>query len=480
MGTRAFVVVLAALLASAGAAAQTAILGGGKERQPGYGEIENFTVVGYSDLDGWDKPTEIRVSADGKLAFTAHNPPPTATQKMGGSIIDVSDPARPRVLARVSGPPTVHSQYLDVLGNLLALNQERLRGVEPPPQSWEPGLRLFDISDPARPREVGFFRSDDPPGVGVHGFWLHEDPKLGKLAYLATSKQGYLGNILLIVDINDPSNPREIARWWYPGQWTAGGEKPGPNWIGEGGLTRGLPNIWVYLHDMTVYKDRAYLAYRDQGLVILDVSDPRKPTMIGQIKWTPPDEGNAHSVGIVVPPHGGRPDVVVVTDEINRRCPWGYLRIIDVRYEPNPIQIATFRLPLNRFCPPDRPGEAFGIHDVDRLIRGPIVFSAWEYSGFWAIDIADPYRPRAVGHFVPPPFVRAGLNASQADDVFVHDNGLVYGTSSEPGGGLWVLRYTPGVKGIVAWNPDGRSVTFRPAPVAEGPGALPPAVSGGR
>lgn len=193
--------VLIGSLLAINASAQTPILGAAREWQPSPGEIENFTIVSYSDLDGWDKPTEIRVSADGRFAFTAHNPPPTETQKMGGSITDVSDPARPRVVARVSGPPTVHSQYIDVLGNILVLNQERLR-AEPPPRSWEPGIRLFDISNPTKPREVGFFRTDDPPGPGVHGFWLHEDPKLGKLAFLAASKRGYCGNILVIVDIN--------------------------------------------------------------------------------------------------------------------------------------------------------------------------------------------------------------------------------------------------------------------------------------
>jgi len=440
---------------------QTAILGPAKERQPYYGEIENFTLVSYTDLDGWDRPTEIRVSPDGRFAYTAHNPPPTEGRNNGGSIIDVSNPAKPRVVARVPNPPNVHSQYTDVLGNILVLNQERVRGVEPAPKTWDPGIRLFDVSDPSKPREVGFFKSDEPPGLGVHGFWLHQDPKWGKLAFLATSKQGYFGNILLIVDINDPSKPRELSRWWYPGTWTAGGEKPEANWIAEGGLNRGLPNIWVYAHDVTVYKDRAYVAYRDQGVVILDISDPRKPTMIGQIKWSPPEEGNTHSVGVVIPPHGGRPDILVVTDEVTRQCPWGYMHIIDVRHEKNPVQISTFRLPLNRFCPPDRPGRPFGIHDVDRMIRGSLVFGAWENSGFWAVDISDPYRPKSAGYFVPPPFQRAGLNYSTADDVFVHDNGLIFATSNEPGGGLWILRYTPGVKGTASWTPDQRNVTVK-------------------
>jgi hypothetical protein len=433
---------------------QTQILGGAKEQQPGYGELENFTILSYSDLDGWDQVAEFRISRDGKYAYTSNY--------QGFSIVDVSTPERPRVVSRVKNHPSVQSQYIDILGNILVVNQEAVR--EPAPKTWEPGIRLYDISDPAKPREVGFFKTDDPPGRGVHGFWLHEDPKQGKFAFISTTKQGYYGNILIVVDITDPAKPKEAARWWFPGQWTAGGEKPGENWVDpDRGLREGLPKIWVYLHDITTYKDRAYLAYRDEGVIILDISDIRKPTRVGQIKWSPPEEGNTHSVGIVVPAHGGRPDIIIATDEILRpeQCPFGYMHIIDVRHEKNPVRIAGFRLPLNKFCPPDRPGRRFGIHDVERMIKGNIVFSAWENSGFWAVDISDPYQPKSVGHFVPPVFRRANSDAGHADDVFVHDNGLVFASSSDPGGGFWILRYTPGVKGIVSWTEDNKNVTVR-------------------
>jgi hypothetical protein len=222
----------------------------------------------------------------------------------------------------------------------------------------------------------------------------------------------------------------------------------------------GLPNILVSLHDITSYKNRAYLSYRDQGVIILDITDIKNPKFISQIKWTPPVEANTHSVGMVMPKDGEEyPPLLVVEDEINRICPWGYLHIIDVRDEKHPNKISTFRLPMNKYCPPDRPGRDFGVHDVDRFIRGNIVFSAWQQSGFWAIDISDPYAPKAAGHFVPPPFTRGGLDWSTADDVYVHDNGLIYFTSNEPGGGLWIAKYTPGVKGKVKWNEDQKSVT---------------------
>jgi len=53
---------------------QTPILGGAKERQPSYGEMENFTILSYSDLNGWDQAAEFRVSKDGKHAYISNDP----------------------------------------------------------------------------------------------------------------------------------------------------------------------------------------------------------------------------------------------------------------------------------------------------------------------------------------------------------------------------------------------------------------------
>ena len=95
------------------------------------------------------------------------------------------------------------------------------------------------------------------------------------------------------------------------------------------------------------------------------------------------------------------------------------------------------------------------------MIKGYIVFSAWENSGFWAVDISDPHSPKAVGHFVPPVFRRVNSDAGHADDVFGHDNGLVFASSSDPGGGFWIMRHTPGVKGTVSWTADNKNVTVK-------------------
>jgi len=93
---------------------QKTILGERKERQPSYGELENFTILSYTDLNGWDQAAEFRISKDGKHAYISNY--------QGFSIVDVSDPAKPKVISQVKNDPSVQSQYIDVLGNILVIN----------------------------------------------------------------------------------------------------------------------------------------------------------------------------------------------------------------------------------------------------------------------------------------------------------------------------------------------------------------------
>lgn len=86
----------------------------------------------------------------------------------------------------------------------------------------EGGFRLFDISDRANPRLVHYQKT---AGVGVHRFDMD-----ARYAYISTAMEGYRGNILVIYDIADPAAPREVGRWHMPGQHVAGGETP--HWKG--------------------------------------------------------------------------------------------------------------------------------------------------------------------------------------------------------------------------------------------------------
>jgi hypothetical protein len=57
--------------------------------------------------------------------------------------------------------------------------------------------------------------------MGVHRFTFD-----GRYAYISPEIEGYVGNIVMILDLVDPARPAEVGRWWMPGQRTAGGETP--------------------------------------------------------------------------------------------------------------------------------------------------------------------------------------------------------------------------------------------------------------
>ena len=70
--------------------------------------------------------------------------------------------------------------------------------------------------------------------------------------------------------------PTEVSRWWMPGQWIGGGEKP--NW--EKTAHR--------CHHPIRHGDRLYVSYWHGGFVILDIADLSRPKFVSGLDWSPP------------------------------------------------------------------------------------------------------------------------------------------------------------------------------------------------
>ena len=71
--------------------------------------------VGYFDCAGGGQ-----VVVDGTTAYVAHMKPPHGT-----TIVDVSDPAKPRTLAEITLPDGIHSHKVRVAGDVMVVNHER-------------------------------------------------------------------------------------------------------------------------------------------------------------------------------------------------------------------------------------------------------------------------------------------------------------------------------------------------------------------
>ena len=123
-----------------------------------------------------------------------------------------------------SGTHSTRSRREGVMLTTARCSPARARGESC--RMFQGGLGIYDVSNPEKPRHITNWRTTDKPGPnyarGVHRFDFD-----GRYAYISPTCDGYLGNIVMILDLKDPARPEEVGRWWMPGQWTAGGERPG-------------------------------------------------------------------------------------------------------------------------------------------------------------------------------------------------------------------------------------------------------------
>jgi hypothetical protein len=372
--------------------------------------------VKFRHLARLDIPGGGQVFAQGDFAYVGHLRPPHGT-----TLIDCADPRNPRVTATVEVPSNVHSHKVRVHGDVMIVNRELNRPEPTGPQDKVPvevilnqtldaekagfsgGIRLYDIADKARPREIGAYRS-----LGTHRF--DSDPRY---AYISSEEHGFLGDIVVIVDIADPEHPVEAGRWWMPGQWLAGGEVP--SWGGRRSRC----------HHPLRRGDRLYTSYWHGGFVILGIEDIAKPRFISGLDWSPPYPCPTHTAAPVPFEIMGRKVLVCTDEEVADRLapsPNAFMWIVDVTDEAHPVPVSAFRVENDK---PFDPKCWFGAHQPQEVIDSTTVLSVWFAGGLRAVDISDIYRPTEVGRFIPEP--GAGEAHVQTNDLFVdRARGLVY------------------------------------------------------
>jgi hypothetical protein len=234
--------------------------------------------------------------------------------------------------------------------------------------------------------------------------------------------------------MRDPASPREAGRWWIPGMNQAAGEAP--SW----------PATSRYgLHHAIVHGDTAYAAWRDAGMVVLDVADRTGPKLVTHRNWSPPFGGGTHNC-LPLPDR----DLLIVLDEAVLDRQEDGLKLIwvfDNRVRENPVSIATFPTPAEAGYA--RKGGHFGPHNIHEnrpgtLVSSELIFATYQNAGVRAFDIRDPYRPRQIGALVPPKPARMvdhrpnRAQVIQSADVCVDAAGLIY--STDYNGGLYILE----------------------------------------
>ena len=397
----------------------------------------NARQVGYSDMDGRGDALQLcGQKRDGRYyLYVGH------FWSGGLSVLDVTNPAAPEVIHHLPGP-TLNTWHinLQVAGDLLMVANERFIpgwGTVPPESPFEAGVRFFDVSDPSAPRRLGAWHTSGP---GTHRNWYAG----GRYAYLSASEEGYAGRFLVILDVSDPELPHEAGRWWVPGQAMKLGEKPW--WPTD----RASAHLYSF-HGCVVAGDLAYLGYQDLGFKILDVADPARPELVGELSTHPPFGGFTHTAL----PLPERRLVVVAEETIAYNCQEEQKRIwlVDAREPSRPASFATLPLPEELPGQPrwSEKGGRFGPHNLHENRSGAfqsetVLFNAFFNAGLRVYDIRDPFRPREVAWFIPPdpermhdPRPNAPKTIS-SQDVYVDDRGYCFITDYNAG--LYVVELT--------------------------------------
>lgn len=445
-----------------------------------YSAMKNFELLGQSyfkvpQRTDWAKAlgrplqevgsgfNTVRVY-DGIAYLAGYNNPPTL---FGVVIADVRDPKNMKPLSFIPCNPGTRCNYLRVnqKKKILIFNHDNDRGNPTRPAAGEKakaGVSFYDVSDPAKPKELAFIPFA-PDGSG-HG--LDADDRY---AYSCGQFSPDLRReALVIVDYSDPKAIKQVATWHVQGM-LKGEEYGAMNRNGPDGK----PQI-IQCHEIVYYNDRLYAAWRDAGMVILDIKDRTKPTLLATYDYVPPFHGGglgaAHTSLPVVTHPGEHPDLVVHTDEIFD-CPPAFGRILDVSDLKSPdvvrgdrpanvVLLSTFRFDFvsdkfNRekgvFECEDGPGARSGTSTHLPVIdqRSPsLVYINWYDEGLHVMDISNPFAPVFIGYFLSPRLTPPGPRPNEPHkvrhtrEIFQDpDTGLLYLTDGN-GGGLMVLRYT--------------------------------------
>lgn len=358
-------------------------------------DARNTKLVGHVDCPGGGQ-----VWVEGTTLYIGHMRDPSGT-----SIVDVSDPANPKPLARIDMPRGWHSHKVRVANDVMIVNHERL-GQEGD-ADFGGGLGIYDVSKPADPKLISKWRTSG--GRGVHRYDFD-----GRYAYISPTADGYVGNICMILDLADPSKPEEVGRWWIPGQWKAGGEEyPWDNWV--------PPRC----HHPLRQGNRLYVSYWHHGLFILDIEDMTRPKLIAQLNTSPSYPHPTHTCLPMPGPLKGRQIMIVADEDVAKLWPSppAFSWVFDITEERLPLPIGTINVPgIDPDGSPQPPMT--GCHQPSERFSGTTIPFAWFAQGLRLFDVADPYAPVEVGHYQPDP--PDGCERSSSNDVTIDDRGLIY------------------------------------------------------
>ena len=377
-------------------------------------------------------------------------------------IVDVSDPSAPHVVGQLGSPtPGETTRELRVWPQqkLLMVLSFQCSSLIHACTGDEVTSRItfYDLADPAQPKRVSTY----VPTEGPHEFYLWVDPQRRAeraLLYMSTPDNDAHATNMIVTDISGARRNefRELVHFR-------------PNVLFP---ERVRETHDVALHSMAVNAagTRLHLAYLGGGYLVADTSElarggaqPRLHLITPVTHRVPYTNPGAHSA-VQVP---GRP-YVLLTEEVygdfldeligadEHGCPWGWVKIADIRDPRQPEVVGQFRLAENTraYCsspagqsPENTDRTSYSAHNP--TVLPDLALVTWHSGGLQAISLSDPVRPRQTGFFLPRPLPQVatedpalseGRNKVVMWSYPIIQNGLIYVTDIR--NGLYILRYT--------------------------------------
>jgi hypothetical protein len=260
-------------------------------------------------------------SFTGELAATSFQNCPGTNSYRGFGLYDVTNARAPRELALVrTDPGGSHEIWLQPKGRR-AYVYTAIPLAEFPGHPPSPGFRIYDVTDPRHPVEVGSWIAPSSLKDGKQGTFVHS-VRVNPAATRAYLSYWNLGTVIL--DISKPSQPRYLGRTTDT-QGAAHSTALTPNgkvMIETHETNGGRPSFWnvadprrpkllsvfhapkrlvaeaharsgaggfgLGVHDPKIIGHRAYFSWYALGVLVVDISNPRHPRFVAQ--FLPPAE----------------------------------------------------------------------------------------------------------------------------------------------------------------------------------------------
>lgn len=385
----------------------------------------------------------------------------------GTSIVDVTDPTHPKYLKHIPG---LEGNYEAGGGQMTRVCAGALLSKGDKNKFYL--LRVFggqaheiwDVTDPANPalltRLTGL--------ADTHKSYWECDTGI---AYLVSGAPGWrVKRMTQVYDLSDPTKPVKIRDFGLPGQ-EPGATGTIPTEL-HGPISTGPKGNRIYFGYGTNGGGILQIVDREKLLNGPKEPTPEnlKYPEVARLEMTPLNGAHTVFPMLKMPiaefakdKQGATRDIVMIVDEqIRNECSEArqFVWFADITVETHPTIISTWQVPeeSGNFC---NRGGRFGSHSSNEsmapVFYKKVAFIAYFNAGVRAIDVRDPYHPKEIGYFIPSITKNTDKRcikvdgkdrckvAIQSNNVETDDRGYVY-LVDRANTGLHILALTDAAK----------------------------------